>query len=52
MPVTWVDVVIYATVIAYVVVAAANVGASVMPEKVSADRAETVAAAVRVIVNV
>ena len=54
VPVTWVDEVVNGTVIAYVVVAAAKIGARVMLElvKVSAESAETVAAAVLVMVTV
>jgi hypothetical protein len=54
VPVTWVDDVVYGTVIAYVVVAAANVGANVMAVlvKVRVLSDETVSAAVRVIVTV
>ena len=54
VPVTWVDEVVNGTVIAYVVVSAANIGARVMFElvKVIAESAESVSTAVRVMVMV
>ena len=53
VPVTWVDEVVNGTVIAYVVVAAAKIGVRVTELlNASAESAETVSAAVRVMVMV